>query len=127
MGEIDDVLDNIDANLRIMLPQNYYMSLSNGAKVRKLVIVNSLDFESLQATWPVISRNIDFLLKASGIQIRFTSKWREKFLRDEDLVGGDDLGILESVELMGGNDWGFGLGEEWLPTTIDSLRRRQNR
>lgn len=44
LGEIDVVLDNIDANIIILLPQNYYMSLSNGAEVKKLVIVNSLEF-----------------------------------------------------------------------------------
>lgn len=104
LGEIDVVLDNIDANLRILLPQNYYMSFSNGAEVKKLVIVNSLDFESLQATWHVISRNIDFLLIEASIQSDFTSDWREKFLCDEELAGTDDLGILENGDLVDGND-----------------------
>lgn len=49
LGEIDAILDNIDANLRILLPENY-MSHSNEVEVKKLVIVNSLDFASFQAT-----------------------------------------------------------------------------
>lgn len=115
LGEIDVVLDNIDANLRIPLPQNYYMSLSNGAKVKNLVIVNSQDFESFQAIWPIISKNIEFLLKAGGLQSDFTSNWRAIFLYGEDIVVTDDLGILENGDLVDGNNWGFGLGEEWYP------------
>ncbi|XP_059076445.1 uncharacterized protein LOC131875787 [Cryptomeria japonica] len=97
LGEIDIVLDNIDANLRIPLPQNYYMSLSNEAEVKKLMIVNSLDFASFQATWLVISTNIEFLLKAAGIQSGFTSNWRAIFLYGEDLAMTDDLRILRMV------------------------------
>lgn len=104
LGEIDTVLDNIDANMRISLPQNYYMSLGNRTEVRKLVIVNSLDFDTLQATWPVITRNIDFLLKTAGIQNGFTSDWWAKFLHDKELAGADDFGILENGDLVVGND-----------------------
>ncbi|XP_059065640.1 disease resistance protein Roq1-like [Cryptomeria japonica] len=43
------------------------------------------------------------------------SEWRAQFLCDEDLAGTNDFGILDNGEQVDGNDWGFGLGEEWFP------------
>lgn len=51
----------------------------------------------------------------AGIQSGFTLNWRAILLCGEDLVVTDDLGILENGDLVDGNDWGFGLGEEWYP------------
>lgn len=39
LGEIDDVLDNVDNNLHLPLPQNYYMFVGRGIEVKKYVVV----------------------------------------------------------------------------------------
>lgn len=107
------------ASLDCPSPKNYYMSLGNGVEVWKKVIVNSLDFNSLETSWLVLNRNIEFLCKISGILPGFTTAERSTFIQKERFSGREDIDIMANGDIVEGNSSGLGCGKEWI---LDDVR-----
>ncbi|GLJ44255.1 hypothetical protein SUGI_0924970 [Cryptomeria japonica] len=91
------------------------MSMGNGVEVRKFIIVQILEPERLQQSWPKKNQNIALILQIIGIEAGPISGSFTNYVREEGLIECKDIGIDEHGFELGKNDWGLGLGEEWIP------------
>lgn len=116
LGEIDEALDNVNDNLMMSLPQNYYMSLGNRVEVKKFPVVRSLNPVRLEKLWDEKEQSIMFLLKAAKMMKTPPKGWVQQYLVEEWLarkVVADDDG-----------DWELGMGEEWVPNDSRDLEAK---
>lgn len=118
LGEIDEALDNLDGNLLISMPQNYYMSLGNGLEVPKFIVVLLLKSMELKKLWREIERNITFIMHAIGISRNQLEGWVQEYVNVEGIEG--------KFWAIDDEDWELGAIEEWFENDFRDMVEMDN-